>query len=186
MTTPRRTGTGSRARNVQWAHGFPPADGWKRLNNSAIAQGWTWHVWPYAYNHPTRAWHFFSAGGQHALRESAHDDLVAVWRRRGAARVSVSARHGSDPRGTNAGTDPDFGAYSLTEDPFYIGRHEVTKALWDQVRTWALANGYTFDNPGAGKAADHPVHTINWYDAVKWCNARSEMEGRRRCIMPAA
>jgi hypothetical protein len=50
--------------NTQWANGFPPADGWKRLNNSALAQGWTWHIWPYAYNHPTRAWHFFSANGQ--------------------------------------------------------------------------------------------------------------------------
>lgn len=26
---------------------------------------------------------------------------------------------------------------------------------------------------------NHPVHGINWYDAVKWCNARSEMEGYR-------
>jgi formylglycine-generating enzyme required for sulfatase activity len=31
---------------------------------------------------------------------------------------------------------------------------------------------------GAGKAGNHPVHTVNWYDAVKWCNARSEKEGR--------
>ena len=31
---------------------------------------------------------------------------------------------------------------------------------------------------GSGKAANHPVQTIDWYDCVKWCNARSEMEGR--------
>ena len=30
-----------------------------------------------------------------------------------------------------------------------------------------------------GKARpNHPVQTVNWYDCVKWCNARSEMEGR--------
>ena len=29
-----------------------------------------------------------------------------------------------------------------------------------------------------GKASNHPVQTIDWYDVVKWCNARSEMEGR--------
>jgi hypothetical protein len=38
-----------------------------------------------------------------------------------------------------------------------MDRHEVTKALWDEVRTWALDN---FDNAGSGKAADHPVHTV--------------------------
>jgi formylglycine-generating enzyme required for sulfatase activity len=61
---------------------------------------------------------------------------------------------------------------------FYLDRYEVTKALWDEVYIWAIAHGYTFDNVGLGKAANHPVHTVNWYDTVKWCNARSEKEGR--------
>ncbi|MDC3255325.1 formylglycine-generating enzyme family protein [bacterium] len=26
-------------------------------------------------------------------------------------------------------------------------------------------------------AANHPVQTVNWYDCVKWCNARSEQAG---------
>ena len=25
---------------------------------------------------------------------------------------------------------------------------------------------------------DHPMNMVTWYDSVKWCNARSEMEGR--------
>lgn len=83
------------------------------------------------------------------------------------------------PAGTNSGTDPDFGSYSLTITvPFYMDATEVTKAQWDVVYSWALANGYSFDNAGSGKAADHPVQTVNWYDCVKWCNARSEKEGR--------
>jgi len=82
------------------------------------------------------------------------------------------------PGGTNGGTDPDFGVYSLTVKPFYLDRHEVTKALWDEVYLWAIDNGYSFDNAGLAKAANHPVHTVNWYDAIKWCNARSEKEGR--------
>ena len=43
---------------------------------------------------------------------------------------------------------------------------------------WAIAHGYSFDYAGSGKAANHPVQTIDWYDCVKWCNARSEKEGR--------
>ncbi len=61
---------------------------------------------------------------------------------------------------------------------FYMDRYEVTKALWDDVYLWAISHGYGFDNAGLGKAANHPVQFINWYDMVKWCNARSEKEGR--------
>lgn len=82
------------------------------------------------------------------------------------------------PGGTNSGTDPDFGAYSLTVESFYMDKTEVTYAHWKRVYKWAVAHGYQFDNPGYGKGGNHPVHTVNWYDCLKWCNARSEMEGR--------
>ena len=85
------------------------------------------------------------------------------------------------PGGTNAGTDPDFGAYSLTVSSFYMDKYEVTKAQWDEVYTWAISHGYSFANAGSGKAANHPVHTVSWYDCVKWCNARSEKEGLTPC-----
>ena len=68
---------------------------------------------------------------------------------------------------------PNTARTPATEDSRAEARRQ-----WDEVKTWATAHGYNFDNAGLGKAANHPVHTINWYDAVKWCNARSEMEGR--------
>jgi formylglycine-generating enzyme required for sulfatase activity len=64
---------------------------------------------------------------------------------------------------------------------FYMDRYDVTKLMWDGVYQWAVQHGYSFDNAGLGKAADHPVHSVNWYDAVKWCNARSEKEGLAVC-----
>ncbi|HQL49860.1 MAG TPA: SUMF1/EgtB/PvdO family nonheme iron enzyme [Kiritimatiellia bacterium] len=69
---------------------------------------------------------------------------------------------------------------------FYMAKTEVTWSQWSAVRTWAVANGYAFDNTGGGKAAAHPVHTVNWFDAVKWCNARSEMEGLPVCYFTDA
>ncbi|MCX6918349.1 MAG: SUMF1/EgtB/PvdO family nonheme iron enzyme [Verrucomicrobia bacterium] len=60
---------------------------------------------------------------------------------------------------------------------FYMDKTEISKGTWDAVKAWALANGYTFDNPGVGTASNHPVVGVSWYDVVKWCNARSEMEG---------
>lgn len=60
---------------------------------------------------------------------------------------------------------------------FFMDKTEISKATWDTVRTWALANGYTFDNTGLATDTTHPVVGVSWYDAVKWCNARSEMGG---------
>ncbi len=62
-------------------------------------------------------------------------------------------------------------------DTFYIGRHEVTWDDWKAVREEAVARGYDIDNIGAGCGDDHPVHTVNWYHVVKWCNLKSEIEG---------
>ena len=46
--------------SVQWVHGFPPADGWRRLQDSALAQGWTYLSWPFAFCPQNNAWHYFN------------------------------------------------------------------------------------------------------------------------------
>jgi formylglycine-generating enzyme required for sulfatase activity len=84
------------------------------------------------------------------------------------------------PAGFTAGT---YGIHSsnsglkVFSNGFFMDKTEISKATWDEVRTWALANGYSFDNTGLATATDHPVVGVSWYDAVKWCNARSEKEG---------
>lgn len=77
------------------------------------------------------------------------------------------------------GTLPDIGNGELNVSTFYIDKYEVTQAQWNEVYSWAITNGYAFDNAGSGCASNHPVHTVNWYDVVKWCNARSQKEGRQ-------
>ena len=77
----------------------------------------------------------------------------------------------------NEGDGAERPVHTVPVSTFYLDKYEVTKALWDEVRTWALAHGYGFDNVGGGAGAAHPVHTVSWYDIVKWCNARSEKEG---------
>jgi formylglycine-generating enzyme required for sulfatase activity len=58
---------------------------------------------------------------------------------------------------------------------FEIGKYEVTWGEWQKVRDWAVANGYDLKDVGQGLSASHPVAEVSWYDAVKWCNAKSEM-----------
>jgi hypothetical protein len=69
----------------------------------------------------------------------------------------------------------------VTLGGYYMSVNDTTKAQWDTVYAWATAHGYAFTNAGAGKASNHPVHTVNWYDAVKWANAASEKEGLTPC-----
>lgn len=88
---------------------------------------------------------------------------------------------GSFEMGDNLDGQSDAPVVTVDVTEFYIGKYEVTKSEWDSVRTWGLSNGYTDLSAGSGKGADHPVHSINWYAMVKWCNARSEMEGRMPC-----
>lgn len=73
---------------------------------------------------------------------------------------------------------------------FYVAKTEVTYELWYAVRVWAENNGYVFIYPGMESPNTEdgspptdmknlPVSRISWSDAIVWCNALSEMEGRQ-------
>lgn len=65
---------------------------------------------------------------------------------------------------------------------FYMDWFEVTKALWDEVATWASSHGYGIGpGSGSGTGPDYPVTSVSWYEVVKWANARSEKEGLTSC-----
>jgi formylglycine-generating enzyme required for sulfatase activity len=106
---------------------------------------------------------------------------------RAVAIVAPNARMVSIPAGNFLfGDSNDAIAYAkpvktINVSGFCIDRYETTYDLWKTVHDWAVLHGYTFDNPGTrgadGNGTDVPATTVNWYDAVKWLNARSEMEG---------
>jgi hypothetical protein len=52
----------------------------------------------------------------------------------------------------------------------------VNYGLWTNVNTYATSQGYTFVNAGAngGTGTNYPVTTVDWFDCVKWSNARSQ------------
>jgi formylglycine-generating enzyme required for sulfatase activity len=77
------------------------------------------------------------------------------------------------------GSSGEIPVHEVTVSAFYMDQYPVTKALWDAVRTWADIKGigYTDLPSGGGKGPSHPVHSVNWYVAVQWANARSERDG---------
>jgi formylglycine-generating enzyme required for sulfatase activity len=60
---------------------------------------------------------------------------------------------------------------------FYMDVNLVSLSQWQEVYSYATSHGYSFANAGTDKAANTPVETVDWYDCVKWCNARSQQEG---------
>jgi formylglycine-generating enzyme required for sulfatase activity len=73
----------------------------------------------------------------------------------------------------NDATEP----INVTVSAFYIDTNLVSYGQWQSVYNWATSHGYGFEHSGSGKAASHPVQTVDWYDTVKWCNARSQQAG---------
>ena len=57
---------------------------------------------------------------------------------------------------------------------FYMDVNLVSLSQWQSVFNWAATNGYGFSHSGSGKATNHPVQNVDWYDVVKWSNARSQ------------
>ena len=62
---------------------------------------------------------------------------------------------------------------------FYMDVNLVTSNQWQAVYTYATNHGYGFYFPPLtlARADNYPVETVDWFNAVKWCNARSQLEG---------
>ena len=94
------------------------------------------------------------------------------------------------PGGLTFPTGVDDDATATVGNAYWIGETEVTYALWSTVYGWATTDAgggtredggalYIFTNEGAmgdgtGDSVQHPVTSINWYDAMTWCNALTE------------
>jgi len=64
---------------------------------------------------------------------------------------------------------------------FQMAQKTVTWAEWNAVRAWGASRGYSDLSAGEAKGDEHPVYSVSWSDAVKWSNARSEMDGLTPC-----
>jgi sulfatase modifying factor 1 len=77
---------------------------------------------------------------------------------------------------------PSSGLAGQVVGDFSIGKTEVTWGEWKAVREWAATKGYDLAKVGGTNPKNEgdslPVVAVSWYDVVKWCNARSEKEGK--------
>ncbi len=88
-----------------------------------------------------------------------------------------------DSNDGNSGGTGDAPTHTVTVSQYYIETNLVSLDLWQQIVGWATNHGYSFNNPGVAKGKNNPVQTIDWYDAAKWCNARSGNAGARALLL---
>jgi len=74
-------------------------------------------------------------------------------------------------------------AVTITK-PYFLKKTEVTWTEWNTVRAQAAVRGYTDIATGingwnADASGTQPVTFIKWWDVVKWCNLKSEIDGLR-------
>jgi len=102
---------------------------------------------------------FLTAAGIYAQQNTAPDNMVLI--------NGGSFMMGSPPeepeRMANEGPQR-----KITVSSFYMGKHEVTQAEYQEL-IGAIPSGF--------KGDDLPVENVSWYDAIEYCNKRSEKEG---------
>lgn len=72
-----------------------------------------------------------------------------------------------------AEAEPDeFPIFSITIPNFYISKYEITQ------KEWMMVNG---TNPSHSVDNRRPVDNVSFFDAVEFCNAKSELDGLIPC-----
>lgn len=69
----------------------------------------------------------------------------------------------------------DAPPHEVALDSFYMDTTLVTQAHYERL----MGN-----NPSRWKVAENPVEQVRWWDAVRFCNARSTLEGLNPCYDP--
>lgn len=80
------------------------------------------------------------------------------------------------------GRGNDEASHEVLTRAFRMKSTEVTWCEWNAVRNFAELSGYLDIGEGSngthGRDADlNPVVGISWWDAVKWCNLKSQLDG---------
>ena len=86
--------------------------------------------------------------------------------------LMIFVQGGTFQMGSNSGDSDEKPVHTVTVSDFYICKYEVTQKEWKEV----MGN-----NPSNWKGDNLPVEKVSWYDAVEFCNKKSEKEGLQKC-----
>ena len=88
---------------------------------------------------------------------------------------TVLVAAGSFQMGDDIDGEADAPVQTVDVSPFYMDTNLVSYAVWEPVYQWGESNGFSFDSDATTLGSNYPAQTVDWYDAARWCNARSLM-----------
>ncbi len=92
--------------------------------------------------------------------------------------MNIEAQFKTDMVLVEAGTTSEDNGEVTVEEDFYIDKHHVTQAEFEEVMGFNPSGFNDEDHPDLeGDTADRPVEHVTWYDAVKYANKLSKAEG---------
>jgi len=103
------------------------------------------------------------------VQASSGDSPEVIKTKSGLEMVLVPG--GSFTMGDEKG-DVDETPHEVYVDTFYIDKHLVIQEEFEKLMR---------ENPSRWKGKKNPVEQVRWSDAVKYCNARSRLEGLQPC-----
>mgnify|MGYP003295223508 CR=1 FL=1 len=90
----------------------------------------------------------------------------------------VLVEAGTFQMGSNDGYDSNKPVHEVTiTKDFYMGIYEVTQAEYEEFCSY----GSSFPSSSYGDGDNYPAYNVSWYDALVYCNKRSETEGLTPC-----
>lgn len=93
--------------------------------------------------------------------------------------VYIPGRTFTMGRTKGEGSSDELPTHQVTISSFLIGKYQVTQAEYEVLMGSNPANGF-------GVKDEYPVYNVTWFDAVKYCNAKSIEEGLTPCYDPSS
>jgi formylglycine-generating enzyme required for sulfatase activity len=77
------------------------------------------------------------------------------------------------------GSDNEKPQHQVTVPPFFMGKYPVTQKQWEAVASLPKIARDLKSKPSHFKGDERPVESVNWYDAVEFCQRLSGQTGRQ-------